>query len=78
MADEGDSSFDLIHLNGPLTVEAILKTLQQRFVDGQCYVSTQGSFAVSHVLFSKTGEGLVNACVPVFACTGAVNMTGCI
>lgn len=40
MADEGGSSFDLIHLNGPLTVEAILRTLQQRFVDGQCYVST--------------------------------------
>lgn len=39
MAEEQESSFNLIHLSGPLTVEAILKTLQQRFVDGQCFVS---------------------------------------
>lgn len=39
MAEDEECSFDLIHLNGPLTVEAILKTLQQRFVDGHCYVS---------------------------------------
>lgn len=40
MAEEQESSFNLIHLSGPLTVEAILKTLQQRFVDGQCFVSS--------------------------------------
>lgn len=34
-----EDSFDLINLDGPLTVEAILKTLQQRFMDGHCYVS---------------------------------------
>ena len=37
MAKEDD--FDLINLDGPLTVEAILKTLQQRFMDGHYYVS---------------------------------------
>ncbi len=31
--------FDLADLNGPLTVEAILQTLQQRFINRQCYVS---------------------------------------
>ncbi|XP_064406654.1 unconventional myosin-IXb-like [Halichondria panicea] len=29
--------FDLADLNGPLTVEAILQTLQQRFINRQCY-----------------------------------------
>ena len=38
MAEEEDCSFDLIQLNGPLTVEAILKSLQQRFMEGNCYV----------------------------------------
>lgn len=32
-----EDNFDLINLDGPLTVEAILKTLQQRFMDGHCY-----------------------------------------
>ena len=34
----GEDNFDLINLDGPLSVEAILKTLQQRFMDGHCYV----------------------------------------
>lgn len=34
-----EDNFDLINLDGPLTVESILKTLQQRFMDGHCYVS---------------------------------------
>lgn len=38
MADSG-CSYDLINVSGPLTVETILRTLQQRFNDGHCYVS---------------------------------------
>ena len=38
MAEEESGSFDLIQLSGPLTVEAILKSLQQRFMEGNCYV----------------------------------------
>lgn len=30
---------DLMNLSGPLTVEAILRALQQRFTEGHCYVS---------------------------------------
>lgn len=37
----GEDNFDLINLDGPLSVEAILKTLQQRFMEGHCYVSPQ-------------------------------------
>lgn len=33
-----EEHFDLINLDGPLSVEAILKTLQQRFMEGHCYV----------------------------------------
>lgn len=36
-----EDNFDLINLDGPLTVESILKTLQQRFMDGHCYVSLE-------------------------------------
>lgn len=36
---EKKDNFDLINLNGPLTVEAILKTIQRRFNEGYCYVS---------------------------------------
>lgn len=43
MAGSG-SNYDLINVSGPLTVETILRTLQQRFNDGHCYVS------VSHVI----------------------------
>jgi myosin heavy subunit len=32
-----EDNFDLINLDGPLTVEAIVRTLQQRFMDGHCY-----------------------------------------
>jgi len=32
-------NFDLINVTGPLTIEAILKTLQQRFNNGHHYVS---------------------------------------
>ncbi|CAI8039483.1 Unconventional myosin-Ia [Geodia barretti] len=32
-----EDNFDLINLDGPLSVEAILKTLQQRFMEGHCY-----------------------------------------
>jgi dachs protein len=32
-----EDKFDLINLDGPLSVEAILKTLQQRFMEGHCY-----------------------------------------
>ena len=40
MADATSSSaLDLMHLSGPLTVEAILRALQQRFMEGHCYVS---------------------------------------
>ena len=43
-----EDNFDLINLDGPLTVEAILKTLQQRFMDGHCYVSCDiGRYSVS-------------------------------
>ena len=43
-----EDNFDLIKLDGPLTVEAILKTLQQRFMDGHCYVSRDvGRYSVS-------------------------------
>ena len=34
-----EENFDLINLDGPLSVESILKTLQQRFMEGHCYVS---------------------------------------
>lgn len=37
MAEGESGSFDLIQLSGPLTVEAILKSLQQRFMEGNCY-----------------------------------------
>ena len=33
------NKFDLIDVSGPLTIEAILRCLQQRFNSGQCYVS---------------------------------------
>ena len=33
------SSYDLLNVSGPLTIETILRTLQQRFNDGYCYVS---------------------------------------
>lgn len=37
---EGDEDIsDRLNLSGPLTVEAVLRTLQERFMDGQCYVS---------------------------------------
>ena len=35
---EGDEDIsDRLNLSGPLTVEAVLRTLQERFMDGQCY-----------------------------------------
>ena len=34
-----ESSYDLLNVSGPLTVETILRTLQHRFNDGHCYVS---------------------------------------
>ena len=42
-----EDNFDLINLDGPLSVEAILKTLQQRFMEGHCYVSPQTSLGRS-------------------------------
>ena len=42
-----EDNFDLINLDGPLSVEAILKTLQQRFMEGHCYVSPQTSLGPS-------------------------------
>lgn len=42
-----EDNFDLINLDGPLTVESILKTLQQRFMDGHCYVSLYELTAVN-------------------------------
>ena len=35
---EHDGS-DLIHLGGPLTMEAVLRQLHQNFMEGRCYVS---------------------------------------
>lgn len=43
MADPSQH-FDLANLNGPLTVEAILQTLQQRFSNRQCYVRPFASY----------------------------------
>lgn len=37
MAQKDD--FDLINVSGPLTIEAILKALQQRYDGGHNYVS---------------------------------------
>lgn len=48
MEDSG-CSYDLINVSGPLTVETILRTLQQRFNDGHCYVS-RPSLKVSRIL----------------------------
>ena len=45
----GEDNFDLINLDGPLSVEAILKTLQQRFMDGHCYVSNVSSAYIQTV-----------------------------
>ena len=39
MAASKEGSSDLIHLGGPLTLEAILGKLHQNFMEGQCYVS---------------------------------------
>ena len=39
MTDVEETSFDFLNLNGPLTVEAILRALQRRFNKGCCYVS---------------------------------------
>ncbi len=33
------SNFNLINVSGPLTIEAILKTLNQRFINGHNHVS---------------------------------------
>ena len=38
------SGYDLINVGGPLTVETILRTLQQRFNDGHCYVSEHSNY----------------------------------
>ncbi len=37
--DDKANKFDLIDVNGPLTVESILRCLQQRFSSKQYYVS---------------------------------------
>ena len=34
-----DDDYNLINVSGPLTIEAILKSVQQRFNNGQYYVS---------------------------------------
>lgn len=50
MADSG-SSYDLLNVSGPLTVETILRTLQQRFNDGHCYVSLTLASSDEHMNF---------------------------
>lgn len=52
------SSYDLLNVSGPLTIETILRTLQQRFNDGHCYVSLLYSkINTCHVLFCVDMDG---------------------
>jgi len=47
-ADDKANKFDLIDVNGPLTVESILRCLQQRFSNKQYYVSESKWFLRSY------------------------------
>ena len=58
-----EDNFDLINLDGPLSVEAILKTLQQRFMEGQCYVSC----SIHPGFLVRRSSGL-SVCEPTFVC----------
>ena len=52
MNDGDEDGGDRLTLSGPLTVEAILRTLQERFVDGHCYVSaSSASYASALVCY---------------------------
>ena len=82
MAESG-CSYDLINVSGPLTVETILRTLQQRFNDGHCYVSWPYSrflrpfrFDMLASLFIfQTWMGPVLLCVNPFEAPSAVTLS---
>lgn len=42
------NNFDLINVSGPLTIEAILKTVQHRFNNGHNYVSSHNSLKLNN------------------------------
>ena len=87
MAESG-CSYDLINVSGPLTVETILRTLQQRFNDGHCYVSwphlkvsrflrpCSNEFDILASLFIvQTWMGPVLLCVNSFEAPSAVTLS---
>ena len=53
MSDGDEDGGDRLNLSGPLTVEAILRTLQERFIDGHCYVSTSWCRARATVSYRR-------------------------
>ena len=56
MSQEDEANnFDLINVSGPLTIEAILKALQQRFNNGHRYVSFSYSLTASICLLALPG-----------------------